>query len=156
VPRPAAFASCRVRAPDRVKPTARKPVPVDRDQWSESSRRSLDYEFAPPYYEDKPFICRACGGNAVFTAEQQRHEYEVKKAFTWQQHVLCHPCFVKRHEPSAENDAFLRRWTQEKARVKEDALAVRRWIEVLEQLPQCGARQDAARLRMLRKLLGHR
>jgi len=91
----------------------------------------------------------------VFTAEQQQHEYEVK-AFTWQQHVLCHPCFVKRHELTAENDALLRRWALDKARVKEDTVAMKRWLEVLEQLPTYGTRQDAARLRMLRKLLAKR
>jgi transcription elongation factor Elf1 len=97
-----------------MKPSVRTPVPVDATQWSEKSRQSLDYTFAPAFYEDKPFTCRACGAESVFTAEQQKREFEVKKAYTWQQHVLCGSCFSKKHELLAENDAFSQRWEHEK------------------------------------------
>ena len=140
---------------DRMNTAPRKPVPVDREQWSESSRRSLDYDFAPAFYEDKPFNCLACGAKATFTAEQQKREYEVKKAFTWQQHILCHPCFVKRHELSGQNDALLNRWSTEKLRMKQDTVALNQWVEILELLPTYGMRKDTARLRMLRKLLAN-
>ena len=59
--------------------TPRKPVPVEKELWSEESRNSLDYSFAPDFYEDKPFSCRACGLEGVFTAAQQKYTYEVKR-----------------------------------------------------------------------------
>ena len=138
-----------------MKPPPRQPVPVNKELWSEESRRGLDYAFAPEFYEDKPFVCRACGSKSVFTAEQQKYTYEVKKAFTWEQHVLCPVCFHKRNELSAESSAFLAAWSQNKRAVVENLPTVRRWKEVLELLPTYGVRKDAARIRMLSKLLAN-
>jgi len=131
----------------------RKPVPVNKELWSEESRRGLDYAFAPEFYEDKPFACRACGSKSVFTAEQQKYTYEVKKAFTWEQHVLCPVCFQERNELSAELSGLLEAWSQNKRAVVKNLYTVRRWKEVLELLPTYGVRKDTARIRMLSKLL---
>jgi hypothetical protein len=61
-------------------------VPVDKEQWSEQSRRGLDYIFAAEHYEDIEFDCYACRAPSVFTAEQQKTLYEVKKAYVWARH----------------------------------------------------------------------
>jgi len=136
-------------------PPASKSAPVDTSQWSEESKRALHYVSAPDVYEDKVFACRKCGCKAVFTAEQQKREYEVKKATTLRQHVLCHTCFVERHELGAESAAFADRWQNDKARFKKDLAAIRRWIEILDLMPQYGGYKDAGRVRMLAKLLSN-
>ncbi len=136
-------------------PPASTSAPVDTSQWSEESKRSLHYRSAPDVYEDKLFACRKCGCQAVFTAEQQKREYEVKKANTLQQHVLCQTCFVVRHELGAESSSFAERWQNDKARFKNEPQAIRRWIEVLNLLPQYGGYKDAGRIRMLAKLLSN-
>jgi Probable zinc-ribbon domain len=136
-----------------MKPARRQPVPVDKDRWSEKSQGGLDYVFAPENYEDKPFACRACGQKAVFTAEQQKYTYEVKKAFTWEQHVLCAACFRQRNELLAEATVFAASWAKDKALLKRDRSALQRWKEVLELLPTYGIRKDGARIRMLTKAL---
>jgi len=135
-----------------MKIPVRKAVPVDASQWSEKSQRSLDYMCAPSFYEDKPFDCYACGCKSVFTAEQQKREYEVKKAFIWQQHVLCHGCFLKRHELSSQDEALSQRWENDKVALKTDVPALLHWIAILESLPSYGVRRDTGRIRMLRKL----
>jgi len=136
-----------------MKSTPRKKVPLKKELWSEKSRGGLDYVFAPEFYEDKPFGCRACGRQGVFTAEQQKYTYEVKKAFTWEQHVLCPTCFQKCCELSAESSALVAAWLQNKGKAAANLPALRRWREVLELLPSYGMRKDAARIRMLSKLL---
>ena len=129
------------------------PVLVDKELWSEKSRGSLDYVFAQASYEDKPFACRACGRKSVFTAEQQKYTYEVKKAFTWEQHVLCSACFKQRNELTAESTALAAAWVRDKASLASNAPALRRWKEVLEVLPKYGVRKDTARIRMLTRRL---
>jgi hypothetical protein len=131
----------------------RKPVAVDKELWSEKSRSGLDYVFAPEFYEDKPFTCRACGRESVFTAEQQKYTYEVKKAFTWEQHVLCEMCFLQRNQLIAESAALSASWMNDKAALLNNLDAIRRWKVVLELLPNYGIREDTARIRMLTKLL---
>lgn len=133
----------------------RQPIPVEKELWSEESRNSLDYVFASDFYEDQPFSCRACGLESIFTAEQQKYTYEVKKTFTWERHVLCQSCFQRRNELSAEAAVFQAAWTQDKAALKRDYSSLQRWMEVLEQLPSFGIRKDAARIRMLKKLLNN-
>jgi len=136
-----------------MKPARRQPVRIDKEQWSEKSRGGLDYVFASEFYEDKPFTCIACGQKAVFTAEQQKYTYEVKKAFTWEQHVLCATCFQQHNELLAEAAVFSASWESDKASLKGDRAALQRWKVVLELLPTYGIRKDAARIRMLTKLL---
>jgi hypothetical protein len=47
------------------------------------------------------------------------------------------------------------RWQNEKGVLKQDKDALRRWLEVLEELPRHGARKDGARVRMLQKLISN-
>ena len=135
--------------------TERKCVPVNKELWSEKSREGLDYVFAGESYEDKPFQCRTCGARSIFTAEQQKYTYEVKKAYTWEQHVLCQNCFRVRNQLSAESASFLAAWKNDKRAAEENVQGVRRWKEILELLPQYGVRKDTARIRMLSKVLSN-
>jgi hypothetical protein len=130
-----------------------KRVPVDKELWSEKARGSLDHVFAEAFYEDKPFNCRACGMSSVFTAEQQKYTYEVKKEYTWVQHVLCPVCFERRNKLAAESTASLAVWVRDRAVLTTNAMFLQRWKQVLEDLPQYGIRKDTARIRMLQKLL---
>jgi Probable zinc-ribbon domain len=136
-----------------MKPAPRKSVPVEKELWSEKSRAGLDYTFAHAVYEDKAFNCRACGAASVFTAEQQKYTYEVKKSYTWEQHVLCPSCFQLRNVLTSEAMASLASWVEGRAALGTNVPFMRRWKEVLEQLPRYGVRKDTARIRMLEKLL---
>lgn len=138
-----------------MSPSNRTRVPIDKSQWSEKSKQSLDYEFASDFYEDKPFKCWRCGRDAVYKAEQQKYEYEVKKAYVWQQHILCEECFLARRRLEVENGNLVVRWQCEKQALKRDMDALRHWLEVLEELPRYSVRRDSARIRMLQKLISN-
>ncbi|MFA7174661.1 MAG: zinc-ribbon domain containing protein [Kiritimatiellia bacterium] len=133
----------------------RKRIPINKELWSEKSRTGLDYVFAEEFYEDKPFQCRACGASSVFTAEQQKYTYEEKKAYTWEEHVLCSDCFKVRNQLSAESLAFLAVWVRDKRAAMANLQGVCRWKEILELLPRYGVRKDTARIRMLSKVLSN-
>lgn len=136
-----------------MKTTPRQPVQMNKDLWSEASRRGLDYAFASEFYEDIPFVCFTCGAKSIFTAEQQKYTYEVKKAYVWARHVLCPTCFKKKNELSAESASFLATWLQDKGTIATNPARISRWKDVLELLPKYGERKDTARIRMLSKLL---
>jgi hypothetical protein len=44
------------------------------------------------YYTDKPFACKACGAQEVWTATQQKWWYESAKGDVWTTATLCKPC----------------------------------------------------------------
>ena len=92
-----------------------KRIRVQKELWAPKSRGGLDEYFAGEFYEDKTFLCRACGKPSVFTAEQQKYTYEVKKALIYQEHVLCESCFNERTRLEAASNAFLELWNHNKA-----------------------------------------
>jgi pyruvate/2-oxoacid:ferredoxin oxidoreductase alpha subunit len=136
-----------------MKTTRRQPVRINKELWSEESRRGLEYAFAAEFYEDIPFVCYTCGAKSIFTAEQQKSMYEVRKAYVWARHVLCPTCFKGKNELSAEAASFLATWLQDKGTITTNPARISRWKEVLELLPKYGVRKDTARIRMLSKLL---
>jgi hypothetical protein len=89
----------------------------------------------------------------VFTAEQQKYTYEVKKALIYQEHVLCERCFKERNKLEAASKAFLQSWSKNKAALKAKPGQLIRWREIVELLPKYGVRQDTARIRMLARLI---
>ncbi len=50
------------------------------------------YSPLPSYYIDKPFICKDCGAQQVWTALQQKWWYEVAKGHIDSTAVRCRPC----------------------------------------------------------------
>jgi len=72
-------------------------VLADPSQWSESSKRSRSYEpSATIYYYDEFYWCRACGRPSVFSAQDQKHAFEVEKRYIHSTRVLCDPCYLAR------------------------------------------------------------
>ena len=53
----------------------------------------------PDFYEDKPFKCRECGKNEVWTAKQQKWWYEEAKGDLETTAILCRACRdIKKHQ----------------------------------------------------------
>jgi hypothetical protein len=131
-----------------------KVVAVDVSKWSDASRRLLAFRSTPKVYEDLPYRCRSCGREDVFTAEQQKHAYEIKKnLWPLQQHVLCSLCFSDWQKLLSEAEALKQLWEADSSRLKGDIAALERWLAVLKLLPKYGTRIDGARVRMLEGLI---
>lgn len=143
----------RKRRKKRPDPPVSAPVPVDTSQWSQASRRSMTCEPIGDHYSDRTLSCRNCRNAFVFSAQQQRETYEVRKAYIAQQRCLCPQCWPQRLQLVGELKRLRSRWASDRAGVKRDPQALRRWRELLAQAPRYGLRRDRAQCAMVDRLL---
>ena len=129
-----------------------KPVPTNVQEWSEASQRSATYCAPDDEYDDIHYECYHCQRPAVFTAEQQRRAFEVRKVYIWQRRTLCEECFAVRVSLEREVKEFNRRWKVERRALSKEVQALRRWLVVLELLPSYGVRKNTAHIAMLKRL----
>lgn len=127
-------------------------IPQDREQWSESSKRSHAYHYPTTAYEDIAYCCRKCRAMAVFTAAEQKISYEVKKQYIWRRRTLCGPCNGELHRLRALEQAFQARWAKERAELRSDREFVKAWLAVLHAIPAYGQRGRSAMTRLLDRL----
>jgi hypothetical protein len=128
-------------------------LPADPANWSEASRRSVGAIFPPRPYTDIEYVCWRCKRPDVFTAEQQKHAYEVRKAYIWQQRILCRECYRERQALEQEARVCRRRWADERRSLRSDLGFLRRWLTVLEALPEYKGTADRANIAMLWRLV---
>lgn len=76
--------------------SANRRLLVNQEGWSEASKRSRSYEpNIEMFYFDEYYWCENCGAPSVFTAAQQKHEFEVKKKYIHRRRKLCDPCWLQ-------------------------------------------------------------
>lgn len=59
------------------------------------------YGLLPDYYMDRPFVCRDCGSNEIWTAKQQKWWYETMKGHIDSRAVRCRACRKKIRDAKA-------------------------------------------------------
>jgi hypothetical protein len=130
-------------------------VPCDPEQWSEDSKRSVAYEFAPRPYRDKAYLCwrSRCRAPDVFTAAEQKYTFEALKANISQQRVLCRACHRVWAGLDREAHEYRQQWLNNRAALRRDAEFLRRWLVVLEALPEYHGSRDEGNIVMLRRLV---
>ena len=129
-------------------------VPCDPEQWSEDSKRSVAYtQLTPRPYRDKAYVCWRCRAPAVFTAAEQKHTFEVRRANISQSRVLCRACHRDWVDLEREARACRQRWAADRHALGRDAEYLRRWLVVLESLPRYNGARDEANIVMLRRLV---
>jgi hypothetical protein len=65
-------------------------VPVDATRLAPCN--SYGHPLALGWYEDRPFRCRDCGAEQLWTAEQQKWWYETLRGSVYAIAVRCRPC----------------------------------------------------------------
>lgn len=128
-------------------------VPTSPEHWSDSSKQSYAYQSPPREYSDRNYTCRHCRKAAVFTGQEQREAYEVRKAYIWQARVLCAECFATRMQIEAELLACAHRWQTARAKCNADTPFLRRWHGLLQQHVDYGGSRDEGNTHMLLALL---
>ncbi len=126
---------------------------IEREKWSGSSKRSYAYRYGRAAYEDISYVCRKCSINAVFTGEEQKEAYEVKKHYIWQRRTLCGQCNGELYKLKIKNLALQERWAKEKSSLQRDSTFICEWLAVLEQFPAYGSRIGGAMKERLKKIL---
>ncbi|MFO0802167.1 MAG: zinc-ribbon domain containing protein [Gemmataceae bacterium] len=128
-------------------------VPCDPQQWSEESKRSVANDFPQESYQDKSYYCWRCRTPEVFTAAEQKHTFEVRKANIAQQRILCRSCHEARVLLNREIIECRQKWIEDRLALVRDHGFLRRWLSILETLPEYGESRDEANIVMLGRLL---
>lgn len=130
-----------------------KKVPINKNEYSEASKRSVGHVFLGSYYEDIKYKCRKCRKIALFSAEEQKQAFEVRKEYMWANRQLCDECWREMRSIKAE----LQRIEDEYCRNKVSTLAskeyLKEWLRLLELYPKYGKRMNSARIAFLKKHL---
>jgi ribosomal protein S27AE len=105
-------------------------APVDRQQWSIESQRSYSF-FAN--YQDIKYDCHVCGARAIFSAVEQKRQYEVKKDHICTNRVLCPDCFATSIKAASDIRACERAWKESRKILSADSAFLLRWLESMAQ-----------------------
>lgn len=128
-------------------------VPADPSQWSEESQRSVSFGWTKEY-RDIEYSCWRCRKSAIFSAEDQKYTFEVKKASINQRRSLCSDCWRLSHVIAQEIKCCEEKWSSSKASLRKDKEFLLRWLQLLisreEYVPY---RPNTATKNMLQKLL---
>lgn len=108
----------------RDRPTS---VPADPEQWSDKSKQTISYDFIREY-TDEPYKCWHCQAECIFTAQDQKYTYEVKKASIDQRRSLCAACWSEAHRIRNMLAECEERWAEGKAKLQTDKSFLTHWL----------------------------
>ena len=129
------------------------PIPADPTQWSEKSKQSVAFEFVREY-KDIPYTCWHCQTECVFTAQDQKYTFEVKKASIDQRRLLCSKCWSESHRIRRELQDCEVQWAASKEELQVDRTFLTHWLELLTLLEAyVPYKPDTAKKNLLSKLL---
>jgi len=133
---------------------AKRSVAADPRQWSEKSQRSVSAAWKKEYV-DIPYSCWRCKKAAVFSAEDQKYSFEIKKNQIDQRRVLCPDCWMEANRIRKSLGTYQARWNDEKKTLKKDTGFLTRWLSLLTTLDEYEGsyRADTAKKNMLKKLI---
>jgi len=128
-------------------------VPADPEHWSDKSKQTVAYGFIREY-TDRPYKCWRCQAECVFTAQDQKYTYEVKKASIDQRRSLCEACWSESHRIRNMLLECEERWAAAKAELRGNKSFLTHWFELLAALEAyVPYKPDTAKKNMLAKLL---
>lgn len=133
-------------------------IPANPENWSEKSKQSVAYDFGfRKEYGDIHYQCRRCKKPSIFTAEQQKYTYEVKKAYIDQRRILCTECWKESNEIAGRIRSCEELWADSKEALKNNFEFLSEWLNLLarheEYVPY---KPNTAIKNMLEKLLNLR
>ena len=130
-----------------------KNIPLNKEQYSESSKRSVGHEYLGKYYEDIHYKCSKCKKPAVFLAEEQKHFYEVEKRYMWSDRKMCSECWFQysnlKNELKSKEALY--------AENKKEAVKNREFLEerlgLLNEYIKFGKKGNPSRIKFIQKVL---
>ena len=105
-------------------------VPADPSQWNEKSKNSISYRYTKEY-KDISYHCWKCQKAAVFSAKDQQHTYEVKKAPIDQKRKLCLDCWKESLAITNAITLCEKQWMDKKDTLRLDKNFLAHWLELL-------------------------
>jgi len=130
-----------------------KKVRINKEGYSEDSKKSVGHEFLGEYYKDIHYKCGKCHKKAVFTAQEQKDAFESRKEYMWAQRILCHLCWKKMRGIKKELEVKDLFYLQNKESALQDKEFLKSWLELLELYPKFGKKSDTAKIGMVKNAL---
>lgn len=131
-----------------------KLIPLNKEAYSESSKRSVGFEFLGNFYEDIRFQCKKCSKSTIFTAEEQKETYEVKKKYMWQQRILCNRCHDEMVSIRSELRDIEKYYCSNKEQSLHDREFLLKWLRLLNEYPTYWKKGNPSRVTFVKKALG--
>ena len=133
------------------------PEKIDRNKWSNSSRRSSEYtgQFKNDdfYLESIGYRCRKCHLACSFTPHEQKHAYEVDKKILHYVPSLCPKCHEAYETLNSQLKNYQNIWNSNREQLKSDSAFIKQWLDAVREKKSYGKQSDLTRERMLVKLL---
>jgi len=86
-------------------------IKANKELWSDKLKGSYDPE--PCYYIDEEYECHYCKKKVVWSAKEQKHDYEVLKR-GWGGRTFCKPCHKEYLLIKEKLAKYRRMWASEK------------------------------------------
>lgn len=127
---------------------------MNKEKWSESSKRSYAYNRSTKtHYEDFEYFCLKCKCHSIFSADDQKIEYEERQRFIWYKKTLCAICQSQIEILREKNRQFQERWNTNKNILRCDRQFLCDWLLVLEDIPTYGKKSHRDLIATLRGLI---
>ena len=126
---------------------------IDRESWSEESKRSYAYGFNDRFYSDIERKCAHCSTVFVFLGETQKQIFELEKRYIWFRPRLCVDCHLERSGLREQARYFQQSWNENRA-LKSDRGFLLGWLHVLECLPNYTEAENVSMISTLKKHIG--
>ncbi|WP_423023116.1 hypothetical protein [Undibacterium sp. SXout20W] len=128
-------------------------VEMNKEKWPNSSKRSYAYsQSTDTHYEDFGYFCVKCKCHCVFSAEDQKIEYEENQRFIWHKKILCANCQLQIDALREKARQFQKRWARNRNILKTDRQFLCDWLAILEGIPTYGKKSHIDLIATLRKL----
>jgi hypothetical protein len=132
-----------------------KKLRVNKDAYSDSSKKSVGFEYLDDYYEDTKYRCKKCYKQDVFTAEEQKKTFEVKKAYMWQQRFLCNLCYQEMSSIKKELNEIDSNYLENKEAVMGNEELLKKWLYLLKEYPKYWQKENTAKIVFVKKAISN-
>lgn len=130
-----------------------KNIPLNKEEYSESSKRSVGFEYLGDYYEDIHYKCSKCAMSAVFFAEDQKHFYEVEKQYMWAGRKLCPTCWARYSNLKIELKLKEAWYVEHKEEVIRNREFLEEWLTLLKEHIKYAKKGNPSRIKFIEKAL---
>jgi len=131
-----------------------KKVRLNKEGYSCSSKRSVGFDYLGEYYEDKRYQCKKCYKSTVYTAEEQKEAFEVKKRYMWQQRFLCGCCYNEMCSIRRELQEMEQHYCENREQIISDEKFLRKWLKLLVEYTKYCKKGNPSRVIFIKKTLG--
>ena len=128
-------------------------IPLNRDEYSDESKRSLGHEYLGDEYKDIKYKCAKCEKKALFTASEQKQAFEVRKEYMWIKRTLCTPCWREMRKIKSKLQAMELHYCENKEQSLNSKDFLTSWLTLLVLHPQYGKTANPARIVFVKKYL---